>query len=397
MNLDRRSFLKTSALAAAAAAVPFGSKAHAAASTDPILVTVFLRGAADGLNLVVPKFDYDRYADLRQGIAIPKADLIDFCSFGLHPKLRPLKGLERDLCIVHAAGSKHQTRSHFEAMDYMERAKPGAKTGTGWLNKTLIELGATNVMNGISFGDALAMNGSAARLSTKSLGAMPKVAGSWRTAAQAMFQGGKGLERSRLNRGLRAQDTIEAKVAGTATPEFTGAKMAKLGLFGVQLRDASALIKSDVGVRIMNINMGGWDTHESENTRLPALADTLATGLRTFWDDLSVADRNRTLVLVMSEFGRRAEVNGTGGTDHGSANMMMALGGNVGGGRVQANWPGLDEATLNANKRDLKVTTDFRDVFDEVLQRHLKLTRAQRTKILDGHTLNGSKHPGIFL
>ena len=397
MTLDRRSFLKTSALAAAAAAVPFGSKAHAASATDPILVTVFLRGAADGLNLVVPKFQYGRYAALRGSIAIPNADLIGFDSFGLHPSLRPLKALESDLCFVHAVGSKHPTRSHFEAMDYMERANPGAKSGTGWLNKTLVEVGATNVMNGVSFGDALAMNGGAARLETKSLGAMPKVEGNWRTAVQGMFQGGDWLERSRLNRGLRAQDTIAAKVSGTATPQFTPAKLSKLGLFGAQLRDASALIKSDVGVRIMNINMGGWDTHESENSRLPALADTLATGLRTFWDDLSVADRNRTLVLVMSEFGRRAEVNGTGGTDHGSANMMIALGGRVGGGRVQANWPGLDEATLNANKRDLKVTTDFRDVFDEVLAKHMKLTRNQRQTILEGHKLNGNKHPGLFL
>lgn len=393
-HVDRREFVRRTALTAAALALPLGARRAAAnPSTDPVLVTIFLRGAADGLNLVVPIGERARYDALRPTIGIPSAQLVGLnARFALHPQLAPLAPLfgSRDLAIVHAVGSPHGTRSHFEAQDYMERAAPGSNAGAGWLNATLAALGgAAGPLTGVGLGPApLSLAGAETTFSTESLDAAASVGGGRRVALEAMYRRAKGV----LGRGGRgafsAMDAL-ATVDRATTVTYPAGPLA------VGLKDAAALIKSGVGVRVLALEMGGWDHHEDEAPRLDACARSLAGALAAFWQDLGRADRARTCVLVMTEFGRTAAENGSAGTDHGRASAMFALGGPVRGGRVVTRWPGIAPGDLE-DGRDLKVTTDFRDVFAEVLDRHMRIPPAQQAPIFPGFTVNPTNYAGVL-
>lgn len=396
MTLDRRDFLTRATLGAAALSLPWGSRvlARPGQDNDPVLVTLFLRGAADGLNLVVPERNRARYDQLRPTIGVPAGRLRDLGGgFGLHPSLAPLMQYynQNQLAIVHAVGSlTGNTRSHFKAMDFMERG--GGLSGAGWVNRTLGALGTSEVTAGIALGlPQASMAGGAPSLTTPSLARMQSlgVHGRQRRAAVLAMRAGQ------VKRTARAGFDAVAKlqpVAGVAAP--AGAPANEHGLYQ-SMRDAAALIKGDLGVRAISLDMGGWDTHSDETARLNSQAAVLAGALRAFWDALSVREKNRTVVLVMTEFGRTAAENGALGTDHGTASALFALGGRIKGGRVIADWPGLAPGDLQ-DGRDLKATTDFRDVFAEVLDEHMGLSAAQAKGVFSGRQVRASDYPGLL-
>ena len=390
MPTNRRFFLRNGALAfAGTTALPsFLIRAVAAQVTAPRqrLVVVFQRGAVDGLNVIVPYRERNYYT-MRPGIAIPENQILDLDGFfGLHPSLVALKPLydHGHLAIVHAAGSPDMSRSHFDAQDFMESGTPGVKsTQDGWLNRTLqaedlqhrrehtafraLALGsevprtlagpvpAVALSNLNNF--VVGARGPAPSLAASALEAMYGDSGDsiFHSAGESTFEAVKML---------RAANPAQYKPA--AGIEYPGSE------FGSNMRQIAQLLKANLGVETAFTDVGGWDTHQNQGAVNGQLADRLrdfSSSIAAFWLDLGDDAENVTLV-TMSEFGRTARQNGTGGTDHGHANVMFVLGGHVKGGKVCGRWPGLENEQLNEG-RDLAVTTDFRSVLGAVVNKTL--------------------------
>jgi uncharacterized protein (DUF1501 family) len=353
----------------------------------PVLLCVFLRGAADGLNIVVPHADPEYYR-LRRAIAVPRPGeprgAIDLDGrFGLHPRLEPLKAAfdAKQLAIIHAVGSPHPTRSHFEAQDYMQTAAVGdASAARGWLAGYLssrsVEDAALRAV-AISSLSPLALRGYRDALVAENLrdfrlsasdGLGPVLASGFRRLYAA--DAARPAERA----GRRALDASQlvARVLGKrrTSPGYQRDTQ--------DFADVAKLIKADIGLTAAWIDLGGWDTHRqqgsTENGDLPRRLEHLGRALAAFRADLADSFE-RVVVLVMSEFGRTARENGTGGTDHGHGNVMLVLGGKVQGGRVLGEFPGLAREHLFEG-RDVPVTTDFRDVLGELCERHLQMPDA---------------------
>lgn len=380
--VTRRAFIRTSGLAAGVMTTAPGWLLRAAAQGTgrrKVLVAVFQRGAADGLNIVVPHFE-PRYYQLRPTIAIqrpgttnvPNAAIDLDGRFGLHPQLQALKPLwdSRQLAIVHAAGSPDPTRSHFDAQEYMESGTPGVKMDEGWMNRALPSDGAN-----ISPMRAVAMSTQVPRTLKGTRGAIamddlprfqlggPPVPG----IIEQMYAGSSDARLKAQGLGtFEALRTIESLRARPYTPA-NGAAYA--GEFGRRLQQIARLIKADVGVEVAFAEMGGWDHHVNENGPLSNLLREFGNSLAAFSRDLG--DRMEDVVVVtMSEFGRTMAENGSQGTDHGHGGVMMVLGGPVRGGSVYGRWPGLEPEHL-FESRDLAVTTDFRDVLGDLVRSHL--------------------------
>jgi len=360
------------------------------------LVVIFQRGAADGLNIVVPHAEPAYYA-MRPGIHIPRAQVIDLDGFfGLHPSLASFKPLwnQGHLAIVHAAGSPDSTRSHFDAQDYMESGTPGVKsTPDGWLNRVL-QSEITPASRGTGFagsggsGDApfqavalgpslpRILSGKASAVAVSNINSF-SIAGGNPTAAPLgnTFEAMYAQSVDTILHGT-GQETFEAvKMLKSADPRHytpaAGADYPK-GRFGDALRQTAQLIKANLGVQIAFTDIGGWDHHVNEGAVEGQLANVLrdfSQSIAAFWTDLGSLGED-TVIVTMSEFGRTARENGNRGTDHGHANVMFVLGGPVRGGRVYGRWPGLDPAQLNEG-RDLALTTDFRRVVGEAVSLHL--------------------------
>lgn len=368
------------------------------------LVVVFQRGGADGLSMVVP-FGEKAYYAHRPTIAIPAPgkgadaalELDGF--FGLHPALRALAPLYKDgrLAIVNAVGSPDTgNRSHFEAQDIMESAAPGTRTvSTGWLNRylqTAPDPKATP-LRAAAIGEALpkALRGPAAALT---LGKLDE----FNLAGGSLFQSMYDRESNALLTGaahemFSAMDLLKSVDPGKYQPG-PGVNYGPVNdAFGQALRQVAQLIKAGVGLQIAFIDVRGeWDTHQGQSTRLTPLLQSFGRGLAAFTRDLG--DRMEdVVVLTMSEFGRTARENGNAGTDHGHANVMFAIGGPVKGGRVYGKWPGLEREQLNED-RDLALTTDFRDVFAEVLARHLECTALDT--IFPRYPIAAARSLGLF-
>ena len=394
MGLSRRIFLRNSAIAmAGVGSAPLWLQRAAFAGEQQsghrkVLVAIFQRGAADGLNIVVPHAER-RYYDLRPTIAIPRPSsnvapddsVIDLDGFfGLHPSLASLKPLwqQQRLAIVHAAGSPDPTRSHFDAQDYMESGTPGLKnTAGGWLNRALpIETGKTSPVRAVSLGPALprTLRGAQNAIAIENLNnftvrdsGASKVLESMYTGTSDTILNGAGHETFDAVALLQSiQKTPYQPAAGANYPR---------GRFGDSMRQIAQLIKADVGVEVAFADIGGWDHHVNEvgpRASVGQLANVLrdfGNALSAFYQDLG--DRMEDVVLVtMSEFGRTAKENGNRGTDHGHANVMFVMGGPVKGGKVYGKWPGLSPEQLN-EQRDLALTTDFRDVLSEAVYAHL--------------------------
>ena len=391
--ITRRIFLKNSGLALVGmGAVPsFVFRTVLAAPGDErrkkVLITVFQRGGMDGLNTVVP-FGEKGYYSSRPTIAIPAPsskresalDLNGF--FGLHPALKPLHGLyqRQELAIIHAAGSPHSTRSHFDAQDFMESAAPGAKnTSDGWLNRYLQhnpDPEATSFRS-VAMGTTLprSLKGEAPTIALGNIDSFDLRAGSLQQQARSAYQTLYDQETNSLLSGT-AQEMFQAidflKEANPAQYRPAEGVEYPRGRFGQSLRQVAQLIKADIGLEVAFLDINGWDHHVNEGGITGQLNNRLrefSQGLAALYRDLGNRMED-VLILTMSEFGRTVRENGNAGTDHGHANVMFALGGPVKGGKIYGQWPGLATEQLYEG-RDLALTTDFRDVFSEVLVRHL--------------------------
>jgi uncharacterized protein (DUF1501 family) len=384
MNPSRRSFIRSTGLGFLALGLPPSFLVRAAGAQQgnrgKVLVVVFQRGGMDGLNVVIP-FKDRAYYTLRPSIAVAEPSsgderAIDLDGyFGLHPALAPLKIIydKGHLAIVHAAGSPDNTRSHFDAQDYMEIGTPGIKnTSDGWLNRYLNEKRLSDSpfrAVAVSLQTPRMLTGMAPTLSLSSIEEFRLRNQAMGSTLQKLYshstdplfrQGGNSLFDAMAR--LR---TIEAKIPPSSATY-------PVGRFGNGLKQIARLIKAEVGLEIAFTEIEGWDTHVAEGGATGILANRLkefGAGLAAFYQDLG--DRLDDVVSVtMSEFGRTARENGNRGTDHGHANVMFVLGGRVRGGKIYGRWPGLAQEVLY-DGRDLDLTTDYRTVCSEVFARHL--------------------------
>ncbi|MFN0169196.1 MAG: DUF1501 domain-containing protein [Bryobacteraceae bacterium] len=380
----RRVFLRRSALAMAGVGMtPAWLERALEAKQEPrgkILVAVFQRGAADGLNMVIP-FGEKRYATLRPTIGIPVKQAIDVNGFfALHPSLEPLKPAwdAKQLAVVHAVGSPDPTRSHFDAQDYMESGTPGRKsTGDGWMNRALRPAsGEPSPVRAVALGPSLprSLRGGNPAVAVNGLSNFRVRDEEASAAFQTMYA--ESVDATLQGAGKETFEAIRLLQSLQKSPyRPSGGAVYPRGRLGQSLQQVAQLIKAGVGLELAFADMGGWDHHVNEAGAQPVegqLANLLSgfgQALAAFHRDLG--DRMEDVVLVtMSEFGRTAAENGNRGTDHGHANCMLILGGPVRGGKVYGKWPGLEREQLYEG-RDLAVTTDFRDVLSEVAMRHL--------------------------
>ncbi|HEY1987414.1 MAG TPA: DUF1501 domain-containing protein [Terracidiphilus sp.] len=392
MPCNRRFFLHKAALALAGTTTLPGFLVRSvlaeaqASAPNRRLVVVFQRGAADGLNIVVPYREKNYYA-MRPSIAIPQNQVIDLDGFfGLHPSMSAFKPLydQGHLGIVHAAGSPDTTRSHFDAQDYMESGTPGVKrTGDGWLNRALQAEDLRRRQQHTAF-RALALGTDVPRTLA---GKVPAIALS---NVDNFTVGGRGPSPS------PAANAFEAMYGGSgdqifhATGEetFDAVKMLRAANpaqyqpapnvvypnseFGNNMKQIAQLLKANLGVEAAFTDVSGWDTHQNQgsvNGQLSNRLQDFSSAIAAFWRDMGDDAADITLV-TMSEFGRTAHENGTGGTDHGHANAMFILGADIKGGKVHGRWPGLATEQLNEG-RDLALTTDYRQVLGELVTRTL--------------------------
>lgn len=394
MSSTRRAFLKSGALAViGTSAIPSFltrtvlAKATPGTANPKKLVVLFQRGAADGLNIVVP-YAEPSYYQMRPTIAIPQRQVLDLDGFfGLHPAMASFKPLydQGHLAIIHAAGSPDMTRSHFDAQDYMESGTPGIKaTQNGWLNRALRAEDVEHTARRHTAFRAIALG---AQVPLTLQGKIPAIA---MTNVQSFAVGGNGPAGLPINNAFQAMydESTDSILRGTGAETFDAVKMLKSadpakyqpaqganyprGGFGNSLRQIAQLLKANLGVEAAFSDIGGWDTHQNQGSVNGQLAGRLrefSDAIAAFWIDMGADAENITLV-TMSEFGRTARQNGTGGTDHGHANVMFVLGGQVRGGKVYGRWPGIAPEQLNQN-RDLAVTTDFRQVLGEAAFRSL--------------------------
>jgi uncharacterized protein (DUF1501 family) len=417
VKFSRRYFMKQGGIALVGLSAMPAFLQRAVASTPGGLskkqfVVLFQRGAADGLNIVVP-FAEPNYYRMRPSIAIPQPrrgvadaaiDLDGF--FGVHPSLAPLEPLfhKNQLAIVHAAGSPDPTRSHFDAQDFMESGTPGIKaTEDGWLNRAIETVPEENAspFRAVAMGPNLPrmLHGSASAIALPDLKQF-KVMGSAATSATA--QGGfEAMYAQTVDHALHGTgtETFEAidmlrKVdPGKYSPE-NGAQYPTSRL-GQSLQQIGQLLKANIGVEVLFVDCGGWDNHVNEGGvqgQLSNLLKDLGQGLAAFHQDMG--DRMQDIVvLTMSEFGRTAKENGNRGTDHGHANCMFVMGGDVKGGKVYGKWPGLEDHQLNEG-RDLALTTDFRSVVSEILAKHIGVTDLKA--VFPGFDADPRRFPGLI-
>ena len=383
----RRVFLKNSALAIfGVGAIPswLSRSVYAGnvSSKRPkkILIAIFQRGAVDGLNMVVP-FGEPRYYQLRPSIAIPKPDATPASAvdldgfFGLHPSLATLKPMfdARHLAIVDAVGSPDPTRSHFDAQDYMESGTPGLKaTGDGWMNRALLKpVGPRSPLRAVSLGSGLSrtLRGGNDAIAVNNLNDFQVRD----QKSAATFESMYDHSHDTVLHGTGKETFSAVKIMQSIQKQsYTPANGAKYpaGKFGQNLQQIARLIKADVGIEVAFAEIGGWDTHVNESNQLSNNLREFAESLAALYQDLG--DRMADVTVVtMSEFGRTVRENGDRGTDHGHANVMFVMGGDVRGGKVYGDWPGLADDEQLYEGRDLNLTTDFRDVLGELVAKHM--------------------------
>ncbi len=409
--MERRAFVKSGALALVTLGLSPSFLRRMAYGMDftnvpkgKTLVCLFQRGAADGLNVLVPHGE-KAYYDMRPTIAVARpgtgaASAIDLDGFfGLHPSLAPLKPLwdQKLLAPIHAVGSPSASRSHFDAQDFMETGTPDVKgTSDGWLNRLLAVEGTCEQCVKAPF-RAIAMTpqtprileGPSETIAMNSLGEFSvRATGSEAQRLEALYRTGS----ADLVHGAGQEMFDAVKLMRSANPQQYAPRNGALyprSQFGQRLMQIAQLIKSNVGLEVAFADVGGWDTHVNQGGgtgQLAARLDDFSTSVAAFV--LDMGDKmNDVMVLTMSEFGRTAHENGNRGTDHGHATAFFVLGGGVKGGKVYGKWPGLAPEQLNEG-RDLKLTTDFRTVFSEVAVKHLGATRVE--KIFPGYA-GGSK------
>lgn len=350
------------------------------------LVVVFLRGAADVLNMVVPHGE-DAYYQLRPSLGIARPDdskkkkeerAVDLDGFfGLHPNMQPLLDAwqSEQLAIIHACGAPDESRSHFKAMELMERGVDDERgPASGWIGRHLATLntGNTSPLRAVGMGTRpqKSLTGSVPVSALRSiadfhLGGDQRALQQMRMALSTVYQNDvMGQDTLSIMDTLQTLDPLTYAASRDAKYPDTE--------FGLALKQTAMLIKAQVGLEVSAIDLGGWDTHFAQGSStglMPNLMKDLAEGLAAFHADM-FDHQNQLTTVTMSEFGRRASENGSLGTDHGHGSMMMVLGGNVDGGKVHGQWPGMEEGQL-IGPGDLAVTTDYRDVLSEILTKRL--------------------------
>jgi uncharacterized protein (DUF1501 family) len=383
--IARRELLKASALLGA-----FGLSRVSLGQTPggKVLVTLFMRGGADGLSMIPPYGD-PAYAALRPTLQLraPGSGGEDAAlkldgTFGLHPAMAALLPLYQSgqLCVVHAVGQHAPTRSHFDAQDFLEAGLEGQKASDGWLNRALVDLpGSASTFRAVAVqnGVPMAMQGAQSVVAfpaLKDFRVGPASAGSF----EALYS--QAVDEALRTRGAEAFEGLQtladrhlADQAARNGAEYPNSPLGK------RLHDIARLISGGVGLQVAATEAGGFDTHLGEGagkgqlaTRLKDLADSVAA----FVTDLGEQMKDVALV-TMTEFGRTARENGTRGTDHGTASAMLVVGGGVKGGRVVSDWPGLAQGQLFEG-RDLRVTLDIRTVLAELLASHLQVAKVER-------------------
>jgi uncharacterized protein (DUF1501 family) len=397
--MDRRHFMACAGLGTISVLTqPSWLGVNAAPTDNPRrLIVIFLRGAVDGLNVVVP-YSEPNYYQYRPKIAIPQPGTAEGAldldgRFGLHPSLAPILPLwkQGSLAFVHASGLTKEIRSHFDAQYYMESGLPDTrKQKDGWLNRLLGEANNKAPLQAISI---------SANVPQILIGKRPVTSvGSTRQAGNRQAIDRKEVSSAfdqlysgtdvlgRTYRGGRAARTqllkdleTEMKMANNGAPLAKG--------FAAETRSLARLMVKDPRIQIAFLQIGGWDTHINQGNSKGLLARNLgelAQGLATLQQELG-AIYGHTQIVVMSEFGRTAKENGNGGTDHGHGNAMWLLGGTTKGGKVYGQWPGLAPEQLYQG-RDLNITTDFREPIAKILTGHLGLNAASVAKILPQFT-----------
>ena len=421
--MNRRLFIKSGGVALAS----FGATTFApsflqravlgqtsgSAARRKTLIAIFQRGAVDGLNMVVP-FGDSAYYGVRPSIAIPKPasgnpesaiSLDGF--FGLHPSMSAFKPIweSQRLAIVNAVGSPDNTRSHFDAQDYMESATPGRKgTPDGWINRYLQSKSDPNATSfrAVSMTQQMprVMQGKAQTLAISNLSDFSIRAGRNSSSVQGGFEelydqsvndvlGGTGKE------AFEAVNFLKKANPAQYRPE-NGARYPQ-NPFGNSLLQIAQLIKAGVGLEVAFTDTPGlnWDTHVNQgNSRgqLSNLLQQFTNAIAALVTDLGPR-MDDVVILTMSEFGRTARENGNRGTDHGHANAMLVIGNSVRGGKVYGQWPGLKTDQLYEG-RDLALTTDFRDVFAEVAKRHLRTPNVQA--VFPGYATSDAQFKGFL-
>ncbi len=397
MNVSRRGFLVgcSSAIAAMAGGsvgqLLFAPTSAEAAGSD-ILVVLFLRGGCDALSLVAPTNDSD-YNALRPQLRLrdsgdDRALLLKnpadgAAGFGLHSKAAPLKEIydSNNLAIVHACGLTNGTRSHFDAMDYIERGTPESKnTATGWLTRHLTVMRPDGIIPAAASSAEIPTSLLTSTYAAAIGGSVNdfRLGGHWKYGKQingvleTLYNGGDSSVHRAGQGTLQALSLVDSRLPkdndGNPLP-YTPAGNADYpdGSLGESLQTIAQLIKLDVGLQVATVDFGGWDTHDAQTYVFPRRVEELARALAAFYNDTATY-RSRLTVVVMSEFGRRLRENNNGGTDHGHGGVMLLLGGNVNGGRMHGVWPGLASEQLDRGV-DLRVATDYRQVLSEVLVR----------------------------
>ncbi|MEH2394920.1 MAG: DUF1501 domain-containing protein [Nostoc sp.] len=400
--MKRRDFLIQSGIFSASAITAVSSNAWIAKSATPNsdhkrLIVIFLRGAVDGLNILVPYLE-TAYYQARPQIAIPQpgkeGGVIDLDGrFGLHPALASVIPFwqQNSLAFVHACGSPDPTRSHFDAQQYMENATPGDKhTQDGWMNRLLGVISQKTPIQAVSIGETTPKIFSGrmpvANIASGSNANRPLLIDRTQLAAafDQLYSGNDTLSQT-YRQGRMARQAImndldgEMQMANNGAPSSDG--------FTNDAQRLAQLMLQDHRIELGFMALGGWDTHVNQGSTQGQLARNLkklGSGLAALIKGLGNVYQNTTIV-VMSEFGRTVKQNGNGGTDHGHGNVIWVLGGKIHGGKVYGEWPGLSTAQLYQG-RDLAITTDFRDVISTVLENHLHLKEAKLNQVLPNYT-----------
>lgn len=410
-RLSRRAFMMGCSAAIAALAgsrithLAFASPNAPDATNGEVIVVVFLRGGIDGINVVVPigGSSNDRYhyeAELRKTLRIPNSgqykalplgSLVNPANgqtteFGFNPALAPLHGLYQSgyLGVVHATGLTSNNRSHFDSMQFMETGTPDVKTtGNGWLARHLntLDMGMAQ-FPALSAGSGLAMSlaGRQDALALTSPGSLNLY--TWGDYANLQKQALRNMyaldaadpQRTWIHEaGEAALNALDIIGTGEYRPA-PGVSYPQYHSFSESLKTVAQMIKMDVGLRAATVDLGGWDTHENQQSPWDRNGvggyfydqlNVLARGLLAFFQDIS-QHTHRTTVIVMSEFGRTLRENANYGTDHGHGNIMLLLGGGINGGKIYGSWPGMAGDQL-FDGRDLRITTDYRHVLSELL------------------------------
>jgi uncharacterized protein (DUF1501 family) len=388
---SRRVFLRGAGLAALGVGFHPSSllvrTAQAAGLGPRALVQVFIRGGLDGLSVAVP-YGEPEYYSLRGAIALPRPGSAGGVvgldgTFGLHPGLASLKPLWDDgrLAIVPAVGNYGLTRSHFDAQDFMETGTPGERTtATGWLDRTIRALPGSTVTEAVAFQSQLPRSflGPEPVLVAQTLTSFDIRARNWRAEAESLLRAMYANGTSDVYRVGR--ETLDAVQALLTMPTLSSAPANGAaypdGAVGAGLRQTAQIVRGGLGTRCFFVSVSGqFDTHSGQLASHELELTRIGSALAAFAQDLGVL-LDDVVVLVSTEFGRTAAVNGALGTDHGAAHCSLVMGGGVRGGRILGGWPGLSAGRLHEG-RELAVTTDYRDLFAEIARKHLGVDTAQ--------------------